>query len=259
MKGRKKLFQILDWDSKHFGYKVARLNASRLTPSELKRVLSNLLKRDIRLVYWYINPKDKVSNKAAQENNGFLADEKTTYVKSVSPEAKNITLSNHIKSYLHQPLNDQLLYLTLEAGIYSRFKVDPNCKEGEFEILYTEWIKNSLNGKIAKDVLVYVEGGKEIGFITLGEKDERCNIGLIAVDEKFRGQGIGEQLMSEAFKKAWEWGYKEMSVVTQRTNRGACSFYEKLGSVVESTVNIYHFWLNGQKKTRILKDKNTIQ
>lgn len=237
------LFRMLDWDTEHFGYKVARIEAKSLNSDGLQNILSALLKEKVKLVYWFIDPKDKISNKAAIENEGFLADEKVTYLTKVPPKMEPLQDEN-VKSYLKKPLSDPLKFLSLEAGVCSRYRMDPNCVQGEFERLYTEWIKKSLSGEIAKEVLVYKNKNKEVGFITLGGKNGRCNIGLIATDPLFRGKGIGKALMHVAFEKAVQWGYKEMDVQTQKANVGACKFYERCGFELESIVNIYHFWLN---------------
>jgi len=243
-RGSEKLFQRLDWDSKFFGYAVAKITKSHLTSRKLKRLLE-LLAVDFRLAYWFVDTDDKVSNSAARENDGFLADEKTTYIKKVPSYFKSGVLNRNIRPYLHKSPSKKLVSLALQAGVYSRFKADSNFVNNEFEIVYSEWLKNSLKGTLAKEVFVYVQDGVEIGFITVGEKNGRGDIGLIAVDKEFRGQSIGRQLVEVAFAKAYKWGYSEMQVVTQRANIGACKFYEKLGFAIESIVKIYHFWLDG--------------
>lgn len=238
----KKNYEILDWDSERFGYKVAKITTEDVDNKSFRNLLKDLSSKGIRLVYFFVPPKNKSLNRVAVRNKGFLVDEKVTYLKELPKKSRK---KKHvgIKSYLKRKLVPRLRFLSLEAGVYSRYRVDPHCEKGEFEKLYTEWIKNSLSGKIARDVLVYLNKGKEIGFITMGEKNGRCNIGLIAVDPAFRSEGVGGKLLDAAFDKAVRWGYREMDVVTQMGNIGACRFYEKNGFKLESVVNIYHFWL----------------
>ena len=235
-----KNIETLDWDSRFFGYSVGKIEISHLTPEKLRALLANL-KDNFKLVYWFVDPKDKTANTAAKENGGLLVDQKTTYLIKIPPKGRR-KKDFRVKSYLGKPPNKRLRLLALEAGIYSRYRVDPNCVSGEFEKLYAEWVRKSLNGEIAKDVLVYVEKGKEVGFITLGEKAGHCNIGLIAVSTEMRGKGIGKKLVNAGFEKGRKWGYKAINVVTQKANKGACNFYEKLGFKIDSVVNVYHFW-----------------
>ncbi len=236
-------FQKVDWDTTHFGYGVARIDLAGIgNLVDLNQRLEYTRSCGIRLVYFFVPSEDFEANNLVKRAGGFLADEKITYLANV---AGGLKLENtfNIVSYLGKPLNDRLMLLSFEAGVYSRYKLDSNFSHNEFIDLYTEWIRKSLNGEIARDVLVYKEDETEVGFITLGERDGRCNIGLIAVDKDYRRKGIGEKLVGEAFQKASEWGYGQLDVVTQKANISACRFYEKIGFEAESVVNIYHFWL----------------
>lgn len=244
-----KLFNILEWDSKFFGYKVARINKAHLTSDELKGVLSSLSNINVRLVYWSVNPKDDTANKAAKVQNGFLADEKITYIKDVSTYPSKDVNQKYLHSYLHKPLNKHILSLALQSGVYSRFEIDKNFKRNEFSKLYRRWIERSLKGEIAIDVIVYVDKNIEKGLVTLEFKSGYGSIGLIAVDKKYRGHGVGKQLVNKALAKFKNLGIKIVKVATQTDNIVACKFYEKLGFVEESVQNVYHFWLNGQKTT----------
>ena len=110
---RKELFQILDWDSNFFGYKVAKINTPHLGKSGLENLLEKLVDKGAELVYWFVDPEDQVSNRAAQETNGFLADEKVTYATAL-PTKKNYSfLSHKIKPYLLKPASKQLISLAL--------------------------------------------------------------------------------------------------------------------------------------------------
>lgn len=238
----KKLYKILDWDSKHFGYKVARVDADNIGLTQLNKLIKELSGNDVRLVYCFADSMDTTSNKTAKVCDGFLADEKVTYIRNVAEKIKPVNDTN-VTSYLGKPLNSRLRYLALEAGIYSRYRIDPNFKNGEFEKLYSEWIKKSLSAEIAKDVLVYRIKNKEMGFVSLEDKDGRCNIGLIATDPQYRNKGVGTKLVEASLRRAAAWKYKEIEVVTQKSNIIAGKFYEALGFEIKSIVNIYHFWL----------------
>jgi dTDP-4-amino-4,6-dideoxy-D-galactose acyltransferase len=238
-----KNFQKLHWDSELFGYGVAKITSGSLNVAELNKVLAELRKNEIKLAYWSTDPKDRKSNNAAIANEGLLVDTKTTYLRRLLSTDTLLDMTDSVISYLNKNVNNKVLSLALESGLYSRFRLDPHFKNNEFENLYKMWIENSLNGKIAKDVLVYCENDEELGLITLGTKDKRGDIGLLAVDESARGKSIGKILMHAAFEKFKELGFKKIQVVTQKSNTGACKFYEKLEFEKEKEENIYHFWL----------------
>lgn len=235
------MFQKLQWDSNFFGYNIAKLSQASLTSSSLDSVLLDLKEKKFRLVYEFVDPSDEASNKAAIEAGGLLVDTKVIYLKNLSTE----TFSNipQVISYIGHEMSAQLQSLAIQSGEYSRFRLDPHFTQDEFKKLYTEWIHASLQGKIAKEVLVYRENEKELGVLVIGEKDGRCDIVLLAVDQTSRGKSIGSKLMQQAFHQAKVMGYNEIQVVTQKANKIACSFYEKSGFQKEKETNVYHFWL----------------
>lgn len=240
----KKLFKTLRWDSKFFGYKVAQIQVSHLTSNNLRKLLSKLSSSSFKLVYWSVDPKDSISNTAAKTNRGFLADKKVTYLKDLSNYPKQNLNYQKLRSHLHRPLNKYLLSLALQAGFYSRFTRDKNFRHNEFTRLYTKWIERSIKGDISTDVIIYLEKNIERGLVTLELKSDHGIIGLIAVDKKSRGKGIGKKLVNAALSRFKDLGIKVVEATTQKANISACKFYEKLGFVEKDVQNVYHFWLN---------------
>lgn len=232
----------LSFESDLFGYSVGQIETISLNSNQLAHKLEQATKENYKLLYWAVSPTDSIANQAASYNNGFLADKKVTYACQLS-DSGLVQCSKNIVSYIGRSLTEPLISLALQAAEYSRFRVDSNFINNEAEKLYTMWIKNSLSGEIAQEVFVYCEADHEIGLITLGEKDGRCDISLLSVDQQFAGQGVGKKLMEAAFLYAKKKRYNTMQVVTQKENNRACRFYEKCGFMEESFVNVYHFWL----------------
>lgn len=238
------LVQILNWDSNFFGYKVVKILPQDLNQDELKNLLAKLYNLNIKLAYWFVEPSNKLSNQAAKKNGGFLADEKITYKISLPNYNSRKPDNQYLQSYLKKPLNKNVLSLALQSGFYSRYRQDKKFVHNEFIRLYTIWIERSLNGEIAKDVIVCLNNGSEEGLVTLEVKDNYGSIGLLAVDKKHRGKSIGSQLINAALIKFKSYGINEVKVNTQKKNIAACKFYEKIGFVKKNVQNVYHFWLN---------------
>lgn len=58
---------------------------------------------------------------------------------------------------------------------------------------------------------------------------KRMNIESVRIDEKWRGQGIGEKMIKQILKIAKEHGCKMVQLTTHKKRIDAKRFYEKLG------------------------------
>lgn len=236
--------QLLGWDSDFFGFRVAKIIPSQLNRIELDDVLCQLRSDRINLAYWASDPDDDESQSAAQVAGLFLADKKVTYVKNITSFVMPYFEHDEtIEVYRDTDLNADLVSLALQSGLYSRFRIDPKIPVEKFEQLYGLWIEKSVNKTIAEAVLIRKIAGKIVGMVTVGVKNNRGDIGLIAVDESARGMKIGEKLVNAALHWSVVKGHKTVQVVTQGVNEAACKLYEKCGYHNEKTENIYHIWL----------------
>lgn len=233
-----KFYQFLNWDSELFGYSVVKI----LNTDNLEIVLDKLKKKKIKLAYLFLDPFDYKRNEEAFKNGGQLVDSKITY-QIKSSIFKGIEQCENVISYKKNYVEKQLLQLVLESGIYSRFKKDKNFRHEEYEKLYSTWIQRSVRHEIAIDILIYFQDDQLKGFVTLEAKKNIGNIGLLAVDRKFRGKAIGSTLLKHALFKFANTGYSKVLVTTQRANTPACNLYQKLGFDILRTENVYHFWI----------------
>lgn len=223
----------LNWDSKLFGYEVGRLTLSKYDVEYFPNTdeLNNF-----KLVYIF-------SDIPLNDNNFTREYVKVTYSKKISDNEdskreKDINIENSINV-----LTPSLIRLTYQSGAYSRFKLDSNFKQNEFEKLYLKWLENSINGSIADYVFVAeVAESQTRGFVTLDIEGKNSTIGLIAVDEKCRGMGIGTMLLNKVETKSIEKGCDQIFVSTQLENVNACNFYERNGFEKMEIKYIYHLW-----------------
>ncbi len=236
-------YQLLNWDSEIFECGVAKILPERLEEKELRATLEQLKKQNIKLVYWASDSQDISSQQAARICNGFLADKKVTYLMSLS-NYHNVKLADDlIHEYKEATPSAVLEMLALESGMYSRFKADPNISDAIFEKIYKLWVANSVNKQVALSVLVAKKDQQLAGMVTLGDKNKRGDIGLLAVHPEYRGLSIGSALVYAAQQWFIAHDFKESQVVTQLDNKPACALYEKCGYSIEKTENFYHFWL----------------
>jgi dTDP-4-amino-4,6-dideoxy-D-galactose acyltransferase len=235
-------FKILEWDSDFFGYKVASILPGKLNREQLANCLAEMKKAGVTLAYWQSDLNNE-ELEIATAQGGKNVDLKTIYGISL----QDIKLNDFpeyafIQPYTRTDVDGKLIDLAIQSGIYSRFNSDDKIGYDKFVSLYTKWITQSVTHQIAKEVLVSMEGDKITGMITLGEKNNSGNIGLIAVDESQRGKGVGKALINESLRYFIKQGYNSATVVTQGFNRPACVLYEKNGFEVLSQNPFFHFW-----------------
>ncbi len=235
---KRNLYSYLHFDSRLFGYKVARLK----TTENITNTLQELKKNGFRLAYAFVDPSDKEANRQAKKNHGILVDQKITYgVKNNLPENEG---TPEVFLYQKKKATIELLSLALQSGVYSRFFVDTHFTHGEYKKMYTMWLKKSLNRDIAFGTVVHLDAEKKVrGFMTLAAKDGQGSIGLLAVDSEYRRQSIGKKLLCEAFRQFDQKKLNVVTVTTQKVNKEACSFYEKFGFRLLKAQYVYHFWL----------------
>ena len=155
----------------------------------------------------------------------------------------DLILVDIVKPYASSMRIGDLERLAVQTGEYSRFNVDPNFPKEKFIELYKTWIRNSVRKELADEVLTIQQGENIVGMVALGNKNNRGDIVLMAVDESCRRRGYGETLVKAA--QSWFVGnqYKVGQVVTQEDNIPACKLYKKCGYSIEKIEYYYHFWL----------------
>lgn len=234
--------QPLSWDSDLLGFPVARLVTAGASHAVVTAALEGARQNGIQLLYVVAGPHELEADAAVRQAGARLVDRKLTFAMS---------LLGHLPAETPAAIGTateytaQLESLAWQSGEYSRFRLDPRFDESVFRHLYSLWLRNSLTSAIARRVLVWrAPDGKELGLLTLGEKNKRADIGLLAVDASSRGQRVGQHLVAAALAQAQAWGYTELQVVTQRDNEPACRFYEKCGFALAHEEYVYHLWLD---------------
>lgn len=208
---------------------------------DIKKTLSELKKKKVKLVYWYTKKEYEYSQKYVKRFGGFLTGKKITYVKDLSKNSK-VPEKNLIKidKYKEKIPNNDLINLITQGGVYSRFYVDPKISEKKYKELHKQWITNSVK---YNQVFIYKNRNHIRGFVSLNKKNQIGNIDFIVIEETYKRKGIATALMNHAHKWFISKGYKKVQADTQKNNINACKMYEKLGYYIEKSEDIYHFWL----------------
>jgi len=232
--------EILPWDSELFGFPVAKLRpdwSDFMAPGALKACLSGL---DIRLAYGFAPWGQNVSRKALDLAGGHLVDQKVVYRKAVPLGS---VMPRVIKAYVGG-LTDDLMDLAMASGAFSRYNLDPKVPPGVFQRLYGSWMQKSLSGELADEVFVSVDGQGLTSMVTVANRQDKAEIGLVAVAERARGRGLGRSLMRAVDKWALSQSLPYVHVVTQGANEPACRLYAGSGFDRVDEQAVYHLWLD---------------
>ena len=232
--------QHLDWDTNFFGYKIGKLHLPKETIINTELLNST----DFDLVY--IFAEQIIDDEHLKSFNANLYDIKIEFIKNIKTSLEMLphseTIGNHeVEIKKITELSDNLLYLVLESGIYSRFKLDKNFINKEFERLYKAWIEKTLIDKEAEVIGAYINNDL-IGFVSMSLKAGVADIGLIAVHPKARGKHVGKRLLQASYSYAQKHQSKALTVVTQENNNQAMQFYQNNGFIINHKNYIYHLW-----------------
>lgn len=236
-----KSIKHLSWDSDFFNKKIGVIDCvdSDCKDFELKKLIAEAKDADYQLLYVFTSanyPLISIENYPLK-----LVDEKVIYTRMI--DAKSSFSFDDVNEYVSDDVRADLLSLAYQSGEYSRFKIDEGFEKDDFFRLYKRWIENSVSREVADKVFVTKKDNEITGMVTLSYKEDCAVIGLIAVDNSYRGKAYGTQLLNACFDDILKNKIDRIEVATQKNNINACRFYEKNGFEVKNVTNVYHLWI----------------
>jgi dTDP-4-amino-4,6-dideoxy-D-galactose acyltransferase len=235
--------QPLSWDSSHFGMAVGRLDGEVSDNATLVRGLDQAKAAGARLVYFLHTRPFTVDDETLLAYGGRRVGGYLRFALPLpAPAAMADPPEGVVLDRYDGPADDpRVLALGMAAGWLSRFRQDDRLPREKCDQLYDLWIRRSITGQMADEVLVAWRQDVPIGLVTYSGQAGLGEIGLVGVAENARGGGIGRALLAFAHRRMIERGLQRAEVVTQSENQGACRLYRGVGytPVVEGAN--YHF------------------
>jgi len=236
----KPICTYLDWDSRFFERRIARVNGDRLDDAKLSQVLGWCRSNRIDCLYFLADSDDAQTSFLA-ERNGFLhTDVRLTFERSLTGGAPVTPPGDRVR--VARDLDLEALKAIARTGHRdTRFYFDFRFERARCDLLYETWIENSFSG-FAQAVLVAEVNQEAVGYITCCLRGTESQIGLVGVANQCQGMGLGQEL-TEAFL-AWsvEKGSRRATVVTQGRNLSAQRLYQRMGFLTASLQLWYHRW-----------------
>jgi len=252
----------LEWDSCHFGFPVARLDGATTAETEIAARLAEASAEKIAVVYLFSEQGRAPSAALCARFGGVPVCRRIRYVRaldahrSARAEADMPRASTdapciggpppglRVVEQSRQPAAPGLRRLALVASEFSRFRLDRRFPSLKVDSLYEIWMMRSSLGQIA-DVVYVAEtpGGEQVAVVTAAARQHEAEIGLLAVDPRYRGKGLALSLIDAVDDWARRRQLHGVAVATQVENQPACRLYERAAFQVDSIQQVTHFWI----------------
>jgi dTDP-4-amino-4,6-dideoxy-D-galactose acyltransferase len=240
MKVDHELCQLLDWDSAFFGFRIARLRQSELTPPILSGVFDWCDREDVRCLYFLVSAESSRTIELAEVAGFRMADVRITLALELRADVGS---TRSVRAFRDSDL-PSLRAIAAHSHRDSRFYNDPGFPEKRCDELYQTWIERSCYG-YADRVLVAEHHLRPAGYVSCHTDSQGVgSIGLLAVADSSRGLGLGGQLIAGALRFFAQSGCRRVTVVTQGRNRPAQRLYEKSGFAGATVELWYHRWFD---------------
>ncbi len=234
----------LEWDSKFFGRRIARVKGTFLTDTGIVNIRTWCEDNRIDCLYFLADSTDAKTSRLAESNNFHLVDVRVTLDCPVRAKHAPGDSPLNMRSALERDI-PRLQTIARVSHRDSRFYYDGNFPSPLCDSLYEVWIEKSCRGW-AGNVLVAEVGGEPVGYISCHLPTHKTGkIGLLGVGEKAQGKGVGKDLVGEALRWFANQGVESVNVVTQGRNVRAQRLYQRCGFVTRSVELWFHKWFLG--------------
>lgn len=232
----------LEFDSNFFSLKIGKIDFTT-SQYDLNVVHQSASTQGYDCVYILVNETNSVAIKDIDATSARYIDGRLTLGRRLEKMNSDTSsfdphLDNHIS---------ELKEIASQSHTDTRFYADEKFERLKCDELYSLWIEKSCNG-MADKVFVPTINESAAGYITASKKGDVGNIGLLAVSEKFRGQGLGKQLIQSALNWFQQEECSSADVVTQYRNVAAQSLYQSMGFRTIQAERWYHWWISEERK-----------
>lgn len=210
---------LLDWDSRHFGFKIARLPEPG-DPDQIREGIAAAERAGVRCLVALIK-LDQTAAILAAEAGGFRSYDVRLELERAIGDAAATTIVATDADLPH------LEKIARRSFCDSRFYADPNFADERAAEMYALWVRRGIND--GERLLLTTE--ERAGFIVCHLDTEKRigTIELIAVADQARGRGVGSQLAEGAEAAFSSAGMTRTRVVTQARNIAAQRLYQRHG------------------------------
>jgi ribosomal protein S18 acetylase RimI-like enzyme len=244
-------FCKLPWDSSFFNSTVARVTIEMSDEVDYKNIQELVEKEQVDLLYIFV---DSINWRWVYKlNTVFIKPINTKVIYQAKIDTRHLPLNSDSNKFIKievlkstaisKEAFAEIAELSLQAGSFSRFKLDEKISNEYFERLYQQWVLKIIHSSEGKlYVAKELKSEKIVGFIAGSFSLSQFKIELVAVADEFRNQKIASSLISQVVHDAKLYRVGVIFVETQLENIAACKFYESNDFKKIASLNIYHLY-----------------
>jgi dTDP-4-amino-4,6-dideoxy-D-galactose acyltransferase len=234
--------RFLEWDTDFFGVRIAALSRAPAGDEDVRAAMEAARAARIACVYALCDVENRAGVRALGSAGARLVDVRVTF----DADLRTLVMPAAATRARAALPGDVPALRALAATSHgaSRFYADGRFPRERCDELFATWIEKSCAGW-ADVVRVAGDGARIDGYTTGHARVEgRGEIGLVAVDERARGRGLGAELVSDVLSDFRRRGLSRATVVTQGMNVAAQRLYQSLGFRTLRLQTWHHLWLD---------------
>ncbi len=130
--------------------------------------------------------------------------------------------------------------IAYDSFVFDRFHSDPKISDEKASEIKRQWVGNYFKGLRGDRCFVYVKENIAMGFLLALKKEGKAIIDLFAVGEKYRGLGVGQDLLHHTINH-YQSSVDAIEVGTQLINLPSINRYKSVGFKIISNNLVWHF------------------
>jgi GNAT superfamily N-acetyltransferase len=235
--------ELLDWDSDHFGFPIAQVTGDALTRMGAEAVDAWCRDRGIRCLYLSADVGDAESARATAVHGFRIVD-----VRAVMRRLYTglLELETGPEVTVREATEADLAFarkLAARSHRTSRFYFDGNFPRERCDALYETWVERASRDPDRR-LLIAVVDDEPVGYMCCGPlgPDREGHGELVAIDERFRGQGLGRALHFGEYRDYAARGALTQLAVISLRNVVNIRLHEQLEFLTDKVEVFFHKW-----------------